>query len=206
MHPRLDRAGRFLLPDCLSQRARPHQRSREKWLFGIKLIDIETGIGQTQFDHSLWLDHKPEDVSSRAPNPVTLTSFCTPAFFISDSSTRVASEARVTGFRTGDSNASINMLQRLPFNMLLKRAYDDKSAQEELIEASDLDWLIVRPGVLTNGSASGKYRVLTKPAYWCNGIISRADVADFIVQRIEAGADLPGIIRIARLGGHDHAR
>jgi uncharacterized protein YbjT (DUF2867 family) len=104
----------------------------------------------------------------------------------------------VTGFGAGDSNASINILQRLPFNLLLKQAYDDKAAQEELIEASDLDWLIVRPGVLTSGAASGKYRVLTKPAEWRNGIISRADVADFIVKRIEAGAlnrEKPVIIR-----------
>ena len=104
----------------------------------------------------------------------------------------------VTGFGAGDSNASINILQRLPFNILLKRAYDDKSVQEELIEASDLDWLIVRPGVLTSGPASGKYRVLTKPAEWRNGIISRADVADFIVQHIEAGAlnrEKPVLIR-----------
>ena len=93
----------------------------------------------------------------------------------------------VTGFGAGDSNKNINVLQRLPFNLLLKRAYDDKSIQEELIEESQLDWLIVRPGVLTNCRASENYRVLSKPAEWRNGIVSRADVADFIVQRIEAG-------------------
>ena len=74
------------------------------------------------------------------------------------------------------------------FKLLLKNAYDDKSIQETLIAGSDLDWLIVRPGLLTNGPVSGKYRVLSKPSAWRNGIISRADVADFIVKRIEAGA------------------
>jgi uncharacterized protein YbjT (DUF2867 family) len=130
--------------------------------------------------------------------PVTLFSEATRALLTEIKTAGVQKLVSITGFGAGDSNASINILQRLPFNMLLKRAYDDKSVQEELIEASDLDWLIVRPGVLTSGSASGKYRVLTEPADWRNGIISRADVADFIVQRIEAGAlngEKPVLIR-----------
>ena len=52
----------------------------------------------------------------------------------------------------------------------------------------DLERYFVRPGLLTNGPVSGKYRVLSKPSAWRNGMISRADVADFIVKRIEAGA------------------
>jgi len=130
--------------------------------------------------------------------PVTLFSEATRVLLPEMKKAGVQKLVSVTGFGAGDSNKSINMLQRLPFKMLLKRAYDDKSVQEQLIEKSDLDWLIVRPGVLTSGPASGKYRVLSKPAEWRNGIISRADVADFIVQRIDAGAlncEKPVIIR-----------
>ena len=36
----------------------------------------------------------------------------------------------VTGFGAGDSRASISCLQRLPFQIVLGRAYDDKSLQE----------------------------------------------------------------------------
>jgi uncharacterized protein YbjT (DUF2867 family) len=68
----------------------------------------------------------------------------------------------------------------------LQNAYNDKTIQEDLIVASDLDWLIVRPGVLTNFAASNRYQVLTQPNTWRNGIVSRADVADFIVKRISA--------------------
>ena len=130
--------------------------------------------------------------------PVTLFSDATRVLLPEMKKAGVQKLVSVTGFGTGDSNKSINMLQRLPFKMLLKRAYDDKSGQEQLIEECDLDWLIVRPGVLTSGPASGKFRVLSKPAEWRNGIISRADVADFIVQRIDAGAlncEKPVIIR-----------
>ena len=67
-----------------------------------------------------------------------------------------------------------------------------------MVAKSDLEWLIVRPGVLMNGPTSGKYTVLTRPNEWRNGIVARADVADFIVKRIEAGTldrEKPVIIR-----------
>ena len=96
----------------------------------------------------------------------------------------------VTGCGAGDSRASIGCLQRLPFHMVFGRAYADKSVQEQLIKDSSLDWTIARPGVLTNGLRSGRYRILDEPAAWRNGIISRADVADFLVRQIEDRAYL----------------
>ena len=90
----------------------------------------------------------------------------------------------VTGFGAGDSRASISCLQRLPFQIVFGRAYDDKSLQEKLIKESDLDWTIARPGVLTSGPRTGSYRILSEASQWRNGIISRADVAEFLVQQI----------------------
>jgi putative NADH-flavin reductase len=91
----------------------------------------------------------------------------------------------VTGFGAGDSRASISPLQRLPFQIVFGRAYEDKSLQERLIKDSGLDWTIARPGVLTNGSRTGRYRILADASQWRNGIISRADVADFLVRQVE---------------------
>lgn len=91
----------------------------------------------------------------------------------------------VTGFGAGDSRASISCLQRLPFQIVLGRAYDDKSLQEKLIKESDLDWTIARPGVLTSGPRTGRYRILAESTEWRNGKISRADVADFLVRQID---------------------
>lgn len=91
----------------------------------------------------------------------------------------------VTGFGAGDSRASIGPLQRLPFQMVFGRAYDDKSVQERLIVESGLDWTIARPGVLIGGPRTRRYKVLAEPSQWRNGIISRADVADFLVRQIE---------------------
>jgi uncharacterized protein YbjT (DUF2867 family) len=130
--------------------------------------------------------------------PVTLFSSATRVLLPAMSIAGVRKLICVTGFGAGDSKAAINILQRLPFKVLLQNAYNDKSIQEELIVASELDWLLVRPGVLTSFAASGNYQVLTAPNTWRNGVIARADVADFIVKRISAdhlGREKPVVIR-----------
>ena len=91
----------------------------------------------------------------------------------------------VTGFGAGESIAAINPLQKIGFNMVFGRAYADKSNQEAQIVDSDLDWTIVRPGVLTNCSFPASYRVLAEKQEWKNGIVSRASVAEFIVNELE---------------------
>jgi putative NADH-flavin reductase len=94
----------------------------------------------------------------------------------------------VTGFGAGDSRVSISCLQRLPFQLVFGRAYEDKSLQERLIKESGLDWTIVRPGVLTGGPRTGHCKVLAEASLWRNGIVSRADVAAFLVRQIEDGS------------------
>jgi len=67
----------------------------------------------------------------------------------------------------------------LPFYMW------DKLRQEQLIIASDRDWVIVRPGVLTNGDARGTYRHGPKVGSYLWPLkISRADVADFMLRQL----------------------
>lgn len=96
----------------------------------------------------------------------------------------------VTGFGAGNSRARIGRLQRIGFDLVFGRAYADKDIQEALIKASGLDWIIARPGILTNGRATGRYRVLTRPKEWRNGIIARADVADFLIKQVIGAAYL----------------
>ena len=91
----------------------------------------------------------------------------------------------VTGFGAGDSRATISCLQRVPFQIVFGRAYDDKTRQEDLIKGSTVDWTIVRPGVLTPGGRSGRYEVLREPSEWRNGLISRCDLAEFLVRQVE---------------------
>lgn len=90
----------------------------------------------------------------------------------------------VTGFGAGESRSAITPLQRLGFDLVFGRAYADKNIQEKSIVQSGLDWIIVRPGVLTKGRRTGRYRILTRPQDWRNGLISRSNVADFIVRQL----------------------
>lgn len=117
--------------------------------------------------------------------PVHLFSEATRALIAAMKAAGVKRLICVTGFGAGDSRASISRLQRLPFRLIFGRAYEDKSRQERLIRESGLDWTIARPGVLTGGPRTGRYRILPEPAQWRNGIISRADVAEFLVRQIE---------------------
>jgi putative NADH-flavin reductase len=92
----------------------------------------------------------------------------------------------VTGLGAGDSRGHGGFLyDAIVFPIVLKRVYDDKDVQEQIIRRSGLDWTIVRPGLLSSGPATGRYQILTEPASWRAGTISRADVADFLVRQIE---------------------
>jgi len=92
----------------------------------------------------------------------------------------------VTGLGAGNSRGHGGFFyDAVAFPLLLKRVYDDKDVQEWIIRSSGLDWTIVRPGLLTNRPASGRYRVLTAAEDWRFGLVSRADVADFIARQID---------------------
>src|SRR5262249_39352902 len=91
----------------------------------------------------------------------------------------------VTGIGAGDSRGHGGFFYDHIINpLLLRTIYEDKDRQEELIRASDTDWIIVRPGFLTNGPLTRNYRCLTDLSGVTAGKISRADVAHFIIENI----------------------
>jgi putative NADH-flavin reductase len=91
----------------------------------------------------------------------------------------------VTGIGAGDSKNKGGFLYDRIFNpLLLKTIYEDKDRQEEIIRQSGLEWMIVRPGFLTNGPQTGSYRILTDLNNVKVGKISRADVAHFILKEL----------------------
>ncbi|MBT8449145.1 MAG: SDR family oxidoreductase [Gammaproteobacteria bacterium] len=62
---------------------------------------------------------------------------------------------------------------------------DDKTRQEEIIKATKLDFTIIRPAILTDKSASNRYRVIQDYRGIETGKIARADVALFLIASIE---------------------
>ncbi len=63
--------------------------------------------------------------------------------------------------------------------------FRDKERQEQIIRKSNLDWVIVRPGRLTNGKTRGTYRHGDNIGSWFRTVsVSRSDVADFMLKQI----------------------
>jgi putative NADH-flavin reductase len=92
----------------------------------------------------------------------------------------------VTGVGAGDSRGHGGFLYDKIFQpLLLRTIYADKDREEALIKASSANWMIVRPGFLTDGPRTRRYRTLADINGVTAGKISRADVADFIVDQLE---------------------
>lgn len=67
-------------------------------------------------------------------------------------------------------------------HILASRVYADHLSQASIVRRADVDWTIVRAPLLTNGPRTGKYRV-GHMGGGMRGRISRADVADFMLQQ-----------------------
>ena len=97
-----------------------------------------------------------------------------------------------------ESRANLNFFWRyIMFGLLLRRAYNDHTAQESIIRNSDLDWTIIRPGAYTDGDSTGEYRHgFPATSRDLKLKIARADVADFMLNQIGNNSYLrmaPGI-------------
>lgn len=130
--------------------------------------------------------------------PVSLFSDATRILLPAMETARVSRLLAVTGFGAGRSKAAMSRPERMGHRALLGRPYADKDVQEAIVAASSLDWTIVRPVILTHGARSGKVAVRDDPATWRNGLISRADVAVYLLDAVEGALDLRKDVVISR--------
>ena len=94
-----------------------------------------------------------------------------------------------TSLGYGDSRA---VLDRAPFffrnfvvPVFLRKTFADHALQEDIVKQSRLDWIIVRPGTMTDGPKTGHYRhgfPATDPTVKVE--VSRADTADFMLKQV----------------------
>ncbi len=75
-------------------------------------------------------------------------------------------------------------VQKIVYNSFLKWPVSEQIAQYKALSNSDLDWTMVMPPMLTNGPARGRIRIDGEALPPNGGKISRADVADFMMQQI----------------------
>jgi putative NADH-flavin reductase len=95
----------------------------------------------------------------------------------------------VTGIGAGNSRGHGGFLyDHIVQPLLLKTNYADKEKLEEIVRASGLAWTVVRPGFLTNGPRTGRYRVISDMTGITASKISRSDVADYLLKEIKTGA------------------
>jgi putative NADH-flavin reductase len=67
--------------------------------------------------------------------------------------------------------------------LLLRKSFRDKQRMEDELAAGTLDWIVVRPGLLTNGKPRGTWRTADDNSI-VGGKIGRADVAAFMLQQL----------------------
>jgi len=75
-------------------------------------------------------------------------------------------------------------VQNIVYNTFLKWPVASQISQWNNLSRSKLDWIMVMPPMLTNGPARGTYRVDGDALPRNGSRISRADVADFMMQQI----------------------
>lgn len=103
----------------------------------------------------------------------------------------------VTALGVGESRTQLG--QTLAWLAVdLRETLAEKEAQEQVVRASGLDWIIVRPGALTDGPRTGAYRCVTDPtANLSRARISRADVAGFILEHLAGDEYLGQAVSLA---------
>ena len=89
----------------------------------------------------------------------------------------------VTSLGVGDSKDQVPMAFKLVIKTVMRKIMADKDLQEQYVQESGLDWVIVRPGGLSDDPASGAYIFGTDPTIMA-GRVSRADVAAFVLQNL----------------------
>jgi putative NADH-flavin reductase len=98
----------------------------------------------------------------------------------------------------GDSAGRLGVYYTLfTIPVVLPFYYWDKARQERIIAASRAEWVIVRPGLLSNGAKRGRYRHGRRVGSFLWTVrISRADVANFMLNQLESDEYLrtaPGV-------------
>jgi uncharacterized protein YbjT (DUF2867 family) len=105
----------------------------------------------------------------------------------------------VTTLGIGDSVGRLGILYTMFLIPLVVPFYfSDKVRQERVIAASGLEWVIVRPGMLTDGEKQSKSRHGPGTgSYVWTVRITRADVADFMLNQVEEDGYLRTAVGIA---------
>jgi putative NADH-flavin reductase len=90
---------------------------------------------------------------------------------------------------------------RLLRNTLLRNIAEDTGGMEQIVMSSGLEWTIARPPRLTNGRLTGRYAVEDERLPRGGPMVSRADVAHFLLEELERNAHVRRMVGMASAKG-----
>ena len=92
----------------------------------------------------------------------------------------------ISTFGAGDTRRQVGWLAKsLLFGLVLRSEVADKEAMEKELSATDLEWIVVRVGLLMDRPARGTWRTADDGSIFGMGKIARADVAALVLAQIE---------------------
>ena len=104
-----------------------------------------------------------------------------------------------TSLGIGDSAGRMGLYYTLfVIPVILPFYFWDKTRQERLIAESGVEWVVVRPSALTNGAMRGNHRHGSSVgSFLLTERISRADVAEFMLNQLESDAYLRATVGVS---------
>lgn len=97
----------------------------------------------------------------------------------------------------GDSVSNAPVVLRMLLKTFLRGSTKDKAAMERDVEASRLDWTIVRPAVLSDGPPTGRVRTFDSATGDKAHKIARADLAAWLVTHLNHSTHIRRTVTVA---------
>ncbi len=150
-----------------------HSEDIKKAIAGSDAVIVTLGTGKSMKATTLYTDWATALIKAQKETQTTIP------FII------------LTGFGAGNSSHYQGFFIRTLMKVILGAVYKNKTSMEEMIAASPVKWEYVRPGMLSNGPLTGRYRVITdyNKSMRINKI-ARADVAHYMLNQAENPTDI----------------
>ena len=104
----------------------------------------------------------------------------------------------VSAIGVGDTKDLVpGWYEKLVMPTLLRGVMHDKETMEPAVEGSGLDWTIVRPGHLVDGKRTGQIKTFTPAQGETAHKITRADLAEFLLQILVDGRYVREAVNVA---------
>jgi putative NADH-flavin reductase len=97
-----------------------------------------------------------------------------------------------------DTPLAVRLVTTVVFRRRYRYGYADMAIMERTVAASDTDWTVIRPPMLTDGPFTGRYRTEANAHLATARSISRADLAHYMINHIDDQHTWRATIEISR--------